>query len=395
MKKNFFICFIPLFFAACAGNANKSLEEKLTVQTAPEKLKTTETPEIKDSLVVQINQQENLISQESKPQANLSLDTNKNLSEQNVLDGEKQESKIKDPYIEFPALAEQVFLHADTLYKQGFIDSATAYLERFRIIKPLWNQWESHADSLLNEYGKIRANKAKAFEPLVMQIQNMNRAQAAYSLVLESVDSLLSLSPGDSLVIWANYQKEIAYKNTLEKAKKEYATIKSLALDQAQFAKAQEQALVLQMRYRDFEDSLHIQVLINEIQKLAQANDSIAASYWEKNDPAIALLKVDSLLKTEKFEQAKILIEKLKASKLRKEAVEKYQELADVYCTQLRKKTSQIFSKAQKQKDAEKKRTLLQEAIAPLEKCLAEYPEYSQKQKVIENKEFLQKEIKK
>ena len=48
---------------------------------------------------------------------------------------------------------------------------------------------------------------------------------------------------------------------------------------------------------------------------------------------------------------------------------------------------------AKKQKDAEKKKKLLQDAIAPLEKCLAEYPEYSQKQKVVDNKSFLEKEL--
>ena len=45
------------------------------------------------------------------------------------------------------------------------------------------------------------------------------------------------------------------------------------------------------------------------------------------------------------------------------------------------------------QKVLAKKKKLLQDAIAPLDKCLGEYPEYGQKQKVLDNKQFLEKEI--
>ena len=241
--------------------------------------------------------------------------------------------------------------------------------------------------------GKSRAEKIKAFEPLVLQIQNMNRAQAAYSLVAETADSLIALAPGDSLTRWAQQQKATAYKNTLVKAKKDYASVKSLADDHAQFAEAQKKAAELQMRYRDFENELHIQALIDYIAGLAAANDSEAAKYWESHDPAEALAKIDDLIKAGKYAEAKKILNKLKASKLRKEANAKYQELANTFCNAQRKTTSQLFSKAQKQKDDAKKKKLLQDAIAPLEKCLNEYPENSQRQKVIDNKQFLEKEL--
>ena len=298
-----------------------------------------------------------------------------------------------DPYTSFPALAATIFAHADSLYAQGFIDSASAYLERFRIIKPLWNVWFTTADSMLNEFGKTRAERAKEFEPLVFQIQNMNRAQAAYSIVAETADSLMSLTPGDSLVKWAKGQKAIAYKNTLAKAKKEYAETKALADDNARFAEALEKANTLLLRYRDFDEELHIQALIAYIQDLMQSTDAEAAKYWEKNDPAQALAKADELIKAGKYGEAKKLLTKLKASKLRKEANEKYKALADTFCNEQRKATSQLFAKAQKQKDAAKKKELLQQAIAPLDKCLGEYPDNSQKNKVVENRQFLEKEL--
>lgn len=304
-------------------------------------------------------------------------------------------TKAADPYTEIPALIQSIFDYADTLYKAGYTDSASAYLERFRVIKPLWAQWESKADSMLNEFGKTRAEKAKAYEPMVFQIQNMNRANANYDLVSETADSLIALAPGDSLTQWAKAQKALAYSNTLAKAKKEYATIKALADNQAQFAEAEKQATTLQMRYRDFEDTLHIQALIDHIRELAQANDAEAAKYWESHDPAQALAKADTLLQKEKFADAKALLNKLKASKFRKEANELYLKLADSYCTKQRKSTSQMFASAQKQKDAAKKKKLLQDAIAPLDKCLMEYPDNPQKQKVIENKQFLENELRK
>lgn len=298
-----------------------------------------------------------------------------------------------DPYTAFPALVSRVFAYADSLYAQGLTDSASAYLQRFRIIKPLWNTWETQTDSMLNEFGKTRAEKAKAFEPYVLTIQNMNRVQAAYSMVKETADSLIALAPGDSLVNWANGQMQVAYKNTLAKAKKEYASIKALADDHAQFKEAAQKANELQMRYRDFEKEIQIQALIDYIAGLMAANDSEAAKYWESHDPAQALAKADTLIKASKFADAKSLLTKLKASNLRKEANDKYQELATTFCNAQRKATSQIFAKAQKQKDAAKKKKLLQDAIAPLDKCLTEYPEYTQKQKVVDNKSFLEKEL--
>ena len=300
---------------------------------------------------------------------------------------------VLDPYTAFPALVSRVFAYADSLYAQGLTDSASAYLQRFRIIKPLWATWETQADSMLNEFGKTRAEKAKAFEPYVLTIQNMNRVQAAYSMVKETADSLIALAPGDSLVNWANGQMQIAYKNTLAKAKKDYASIKALADDHAQFKEAAQKANELQMRYRDFEKELQIQALIDYIAGLIAANDEEATKYWESHDPAEALAKADELVKAGKYAEAKSLLTKLKASKLRKEAGTKYQELANTFCNAQRKTTSQIFAKAQKQKDAAKKKKLLQDAIAPLDKCLAEYPEYTQKQKVVDNKSFLEKEL--
>lgn len=300
-----------------------------------------------------------------------------------------------DPYKDFPALTESVFAYADSLYRAGFTDSATAYLERFRIIKPLWLQWEKRADSLLNEFGKTRAEKSKQFDPMVLKIQNMNRAQSAYSLVKETADSLIALNPGDSLVAWAGDQKKIAYNNTLQKARRDLAEIRALAEGRAEFNAAQEKLKEFQLRYRDFEDSLQTAALAARIQELTAVADSVAKNYWSNHDPAQALAQADTLKNQEKFPEAKDLLNKLMFSNLRQQALEKYNALADAYCNKQRKITSQLFTKAQKQKDPQNKKSLLQDAVDSLDNCLVEYPDYSQKQKVIDNKDFLQKELSK
>ncbi len=299
-----------------------------------------------------------------------------------------------DPYKAFPALANYVFNYADTLSKAGQTDSASVILNSFSSMAPMWQEWQAYSDTLRNDFGKRREEKAKEFESMAFQIQNMNRVQASYSMVAETADSLIAqLAPGDSLANWAKDQKKIAYTNTLKKASKEFNEIKAIADEKAQFAEARKQTETFRIRYRDFEDTLRVKEFLAHVDELEKATDSETAKMWEKNDPQAALLKADTLIANEKFDKAKDLLNKLKSSKLRKEANEKYIVLADAYCNKQRKTTSQIFAKSLKQTDETKKKKLLNDAIAPLDKCLTEYPETSQREKVESNKKFIEKEL--
>ena len=51
------------------------------------------------------------------------------------------------------------------------------------------------------------------------------------------------------------------------------------------------------------------------------------------------------------------------------------------------------MAKSLKQTDEAKKKKLLNEAIAPLDKCLAEFPETTQREKVESNRKFIEKEL--
>ena len=181
----------------------------------------------------------------------------------------------------------------------------------------------------------------------------------------------------------------------MQKARRDLAEIRALAEGRAEFNAAQEKLKEFQLRYRDFEDSLQTAALAARIQELAAVADSVAKNYWATHDPAQALAQADTLKNQEKFPEAKDLLNKLMFSNLRQQALEKYNALADAYCNKQRKITSQLFTKAQKQKDPQNKKSLLQDAIDSLDNCLVEYPDYSQKQKVIDNKDFLQKELSK
>lgn len=301
---------------------------------------------------------------------------------------------VLDPTEAFPALANYIFDYADTLYKAGLADSAASYLSQFSVIKPLWDEWQSKAETSLKKYSELRSEKAKQHESLVLQIQNMNRVHAAYSMVAESADSLISqLAPGDSLANWAKKQKQIAYDNTLKKAQKEFDAIKAIADNQANFEEAKKKTQEFIKYYRDFAEPLQIQAFLDHLESIAQSIDEASVKYWEKHDPAEALAQVDSLIEKGNFAKAKTLLKKLMASKLRKDANAKYQELADAFCNKQRKATSQFFTKAQKQTDEAKKKKLLQDAVAALDKCLEEFPETTQKKKVEDNKKFIEKEL--
>lgn len=298
-----------------------------------------------------------------------------------------------DPYTAIPNIVDEVFDFANTLFQANAVDDAVSYLQKFRIMKPLWNEWQTRADSMLNVYSMTNAERAKQYEPMVLEIKNMNRVNAAYSLVAATADSLIAMAPGDSLVNFANEQKKIAYKNTLAKALKEKTQILSLAEGKALFDEALKKANEFKMRFRDFESELQIDNMISYIQRLQNSINDEDKKYWESHDAEKALAEVDTLIEKKSYDKAKVLVDRLKASKLRQQAAEKYQKLADVVCTEKRRAASQLYSQATKQKKPEKKKELLLKAIGDLNTCSDNFPEYEKIKTVTDNIIFLKKEL--
>ena len=67
--------------------------------------------------------------------------------------------------------------------------------------------------------------------------------------------------------------------------------------------------------------------------------------------------------------------------------------LAESFCNEERKKTSVLFQASQKAPNEIQKKKKLADAINGLNRCLEQYPEYSQKEKVINNRQFLENEL--
>lgn len=298
---------------------------------------------------------------------------------------------IPNPKQDFSKLAHAVIDYASELYSNGQTDSAIVFLQQFRAIKPLWNEWDKKVEEMIANMNKSNAERAKQFEPLATEILNMNRFKDSYSKVAHYADSLISLIPGDSLVRFAKEQKSIAYKNTLKAARSQQDAILKLAEEQGKFAEAEKKALAFQTQYSDFEDSLQTKIFIAKIRSLSKANDAQAVKYWETHDPNEALAQVDALINAKKYSEAKKLLTKLRASSQRVQAIEKYNTLADAFCKQQRLSAGQLYQKSQS--DAANKNKLIGDAVNALNKCIEEYPEYRNVQRVIENKEFLEKEL--
>jgi len=167
------------------------------------------------------------------------------------------------------------------------------------------------------------------------------------------------------------------------------------AFEKAEFKAAEEDAVQLQLRYRDFEADLGLQKLIDEIRDLAKESNDEAAAYWKSHDPDEALARADTLITEKRFDTARDLLNKLKSSPKRGAAVQMLKVLGDAFCNEQRKTASVLFKKSRSKKDPEQSTNYLLKAIDALDRCLANYPDFEQKEKVLENKAFLESELKK
>lgn len=305
----------------------------------------------------------------------------------------KTSPKIVDPYKAVPTLIEDILMRADTLLSRGESDSAAFYLERFIVLKPLWNEWQNHAQEIYARTKKTQGERAEEFKSLTLQIINMNSAGSAFDLVKTFTDSLISMNPGDSLVQWAQKQKQKSYQKNLDKALQEKKKILTAANESGRFKDAQEPIQKLKARYYYFEDTLKLVATLEQLQALDEEVSKDDQLYWRSHDPEAALTQAQKLVSEKKFAQAQRLLIKLKASHLRQRAVEQLESLAEQFCNEERKNASVLFTSSQKKSNATQKEQKIKQAIEALNRCLENYPDYSQKAKVIDNREFLEKEL--
>ncbi len=116
-------------------------------------------------------------------------------------------------------------------------------------------------------------------------------------------------------------------------------------------------------------------------------------SFRKSNDPNKSLEQAEKWIAEKKYSKTRTLLQKLKSSILRQKAIEQMEVLAEAFCNEERKKTSVLFQSAQKTSNDTQKKKKLTQAIEGLNRCLDQYPEYSQKEKVINNRDFLENEL--
>lgn len=300
---------------------------------------------------------------------------------------------VVNPYRDIPALVEFVLKYADTLLSKGNSDSAAAYLEQFIVLKPLWDGWQAQAQDLYSKTKKTQAQRAEEFKSLTLQILNMNSVGSSFDLVKAFTDSLILMNPGDSLVFWAQKQNQIALQKNLKKARQEKEKILAEANKSNEFKIAQKQIELLKTRYYYFEDSLQLESTLVQLKEMEASISEQDKLFWQTNDPQKSLEQAEKWIAEKKYSKARTILIKLNSSILRQKAIEQMEVLAEAFCNEERKKTSVLFQSAQKISNETQKKKKLTQAIEGLNRCLEQYPEYSQKEKVISNRQFLEKEL--
>jgi len=371
-----FLLFLVSFLVACSGTAKqKGVSENSQVFV-------TENPEPTTSKIISDNV--------------LALsDTAK--SDNALPDSLKSDSltplPIAEPdiYQEIPRLVERALFRSDSLLAAGNTDAAAEIIEKFLVLKPLWQEWTERVSRMESKIRARQISKSELLKPLTLQIINLNAVSASYETVTQYTDSLIAMNPPDSLVAWAKNQALIAYHKTYAKVQTEKQNALNLARDKALFDEAEKAMMQIIMRFPSFVDTLQLKLSLMTISNMRMEESENDKAFWKTRDPQKAFAEAQELERKGKYLDAKTKWIKLKASSLRKKAMEALDSLAETYCTQERTSASNYFSKSRQH--SEKAKEYLTQAIAALDRCLTEFPDNKQREKVLENKTFLQKEL--
>ncbi|MCK9181603.1 MAG: hypothetical protein M0P13_01815 [Fibrobacteraceae bacterium] len=377
---------VALVFFACAGQAPKQ-ETNNSVQN---EYKVTEKFS-ENKPVVSSSSVENRKSDAAESSSSLTKETK--VEEVFLADSSNAEDASKvvfDIYTEIPKLANMALARADSFVALGMLDSASAIVEQFSVLNPLWIEWQSQAKLLSQKIQNAYSVKSRELKPLALNLINANTRGASYSEVKVLADSLKSLSPGDSLVNFADSILKISFAKTFEKVRTAKASAMVFAEEKAKFVLAQQKLTELAMRYPEFVDTLDLKGALVKVSSLREELTSSDVEYWKSHDPKKALENAKKMIPTKEWDAAKSSLIRLKASELRGGALRELDTLYAAYCTDKRKLAAAYFAKSKKTGKDE-----LVKAIDALNACLDFAPDYSEKATVISNREFLRKEMEK
>lgn len=309
-------------------------------------------------------------------------------SDSSTVEGECSASG--NAYVEISRIARKALARADSFYALQMTDSVSAIVEQFSVLNPLWEEWMEHVKSL---DGKIRGAAAvdrDVLERLLVALANANARRADYSEIGAIVDSILALSPGDSLKSIADSVAGKAYFRTFGKVASIRDSALSMARERAEFDAAERKLTEALMRYPDFADTLRLREALQRISSF-RTETAASAEYWKSHDPKRSLEEGKTLAEKGKWKEAKAVLEKLRSSALRGEAIRELDSLNVRFCTEKRERAASLFGKAKRRKGDKTK--LLTDAVELLDSCLEFAPEYKDRETVISNRKFLLREI--
>lgn len=305
-----------------------------------------------------------------------------------------REAAAKTNLYEFiPGVVNSSFDRADSLLAAGNVDSAAALVEEFTVLKPLWEEWTARASKMESRIRSAQISREAALKPLAVKLSNLVATGADFNEIRAVEDSLVSFAPDDSLKLWARGQLQTAYRKTFAKYSAERDRALSLARDKGLFDDAEKMLSGISMRVPDFADTLHIPDALMEVSGLRMQESDADVAYWKTHDAKAALAEARKLSREKKYLEAKKLLLKLRASPLRAEANVELDSVGNAYCTEERTLASTLFAQSRSAKS--KSGELLGKAVAALDRCLTEFPEYKQRATVNGNRDFLQKELEK
>lgn len=302
--------------------------------------------------------------------------------------------KSPEPYIEIQRMVAESFSYAQDLFNEGKVDSAIHFLENFQMLDPLWKNWMVNVHNDIKKYKDFSNQEIEKFKGLSFAIVNEMAVGADYGSVCRLADSLIALFPGDSLRLFAEEKKQLAFHKTYLKVQTEMKKIELMAKQSGDYKKADSLAQRLKMRYRDFVDTLRLDSWNAAFSKIASSqNDN--KDFWATNNPQKFLEDAKTLFAKGKIDESLKIFESLLSSPLRNRALEERTRLGMEFCKNSRASAAELYAKALKQKDSKKKQDFIQQAIQKLSNCTEYFQEIPDAFQAETDKKLLLEELSK
>jgi tetratricopeptide (TPR) repeat protein len=268
---------------------------------------------------------------------------------------------------------------------------AAAVVDEYLALYPLLKDYK---DSLENaDQQESLATGTSPVAMIIDKISNLQAVQADYGVMRPLFAEAYASPLTDSLLSWVRDQEKNSISRNRQKIKQQLVLISETMNKEADFKKADELMIVLETRHAWFATEFEfdrVRALINTKRATIseKAGDLSGVNVDELEKEANALMGQGQLL------AARDLFQKLLSSdQKRKSALKSLNQIADNYCSEKRQMASKLFAEARSQSRAASKRDALTKALNNLDSCLKEFPDTPLKEKIVDNREVILKDL--